>query len=518
MNVRAKLKTFGIPIVFILLLIGALFFHQLLNVKQQPDPDWSRSIPLGYTSEERPLVFYNGEGLFLASNGKVDQFSFDESLNPNKEGSLNISVTRGKPFWTDGNKIIQVKSDQLISSDGTGDKTIDDNVTGISTSSNTIYYWKQEVLYSLSPADLSSKEVYRFPDEVLDAYVENDGSAVVQIKQDDTHAHLYYLDEELQLVKQPFAVVKTATNHHINGLSFIKENNQLTLLYNEEMRAQGTLSYKIWKLETPMSDIGTSIIKPAQVAFTNDQSGFKLESPRSVQFADIDGKRSILFTSESHKVGGQNTISLYVAPFSESNQFVATPISTSTHFTYSPLQISDQEIAWFDYGGDYYELFGASQDEKAIVKSTEWSKRSVKEALNNSVLMLFSSLVTILVSFYWVLPSLFVLILLYMFKPNMFEKEEINWVEYASIILFILMPLTFISKAMGDYFYFSAPGYLTFTGSEYVLLAIISILTALLWKVGRDPDWGTFGGVFYFMGIYILLYVTSIGPYIFNLF
>jgi hypothetical protein len=49
-------------------------------------------------------------------------------------------------------------------------------------------------------------------------------------------------------------------------------------------------------------------------------------------------------------------------------------------------------------------------------------------------------------------------------------------------------------------------------------LLVISALTSLLWKFGRDPDWGTFGGVFYFMGIYILLYATSMGPYIFNLF
>ncbi|KPL57912.1 hypothetical protein [Rossellomorea vietnamensis] len=515
---RAKLKTFGIPIAIILLLIGALFFHQLLNVKQQPDPEWSRSIPLGYSTDERPLVFYNQEGLFLASNGKVDQYSFDDSLNPTKEGTLKTSVTRGQPFWTDGDKVIQVKDGQIISSDATGVKAIDDEVTGMGTSANTIYYWKQEVLYSLSPDDLSSKEIYRFTDEVLEAYAGNDGSTVLQVRQDDTHSHLYYMDEGLQVVKNPFAIVNTATNQHINGLSFTNENNQLTLLYNEEMRAQGTLSYKILKLETSIDDLGTSILKPAKIEFTNEQSGFKLESPRSVQFGDIDGNPSILFTSESHQVGGQNTISLYIAPFSDSNQLMAKPVSTSKHFTYSPIQLSDKSIAWLDYGGDYYELFGASQDKQAIAKSTTWSKRSVKEALNNSVLMLFSSLVTILVSFYWILPSLFVLILLYMFKPNMFEKEEINWVEYASIILFILMPLTFISKAMGDYFYFAAPGYLTFSGSEYVLLVIISILSALLWKVGRDPDWGTFGGVFYFMGIYILLYVTSIGPYIFNLF
>ncbi|MFI8687424.1 hypothetical protein [Rossellomorea sp. NPDC077527] len=515
---RAKLKAFGIPIVLVLLCIGALFFHQLLNVKQQPDPEWSRSIPLGYQSEERPLSFYGEEGLFLASKGEVVQYSLDESLNPTKENTLNTSVTRGKPFWSDGKNVVQIKDDQLILSGDDQEKTIDDNVTGISTSAQAIYYWKNEVLYSFNPDDLTTKEVFRFKGEVQDAYIGTNGSAVLQIRQDDAHSILYFMDEGLQLLKRPFAIVNSATSHHITGLSFSKANNQLNVLYNEEMRAQGTLSYKIFKLETPIDDIGKDILKPKKLKFTNQQSGYPLESPRSVQFASIDGKPSILFTSESHRVGDQNAISLYVAPYNESTTFAASPISTTKHFTYSPVQITEESIAWLDYGGDYYELFGASKNKEAIIKSTEWSKRSVKEAVNNAVLMLFSSLITILVSFYWVLPSLFVLILLYMFKPNIFEKEEINWVEYASIILFILMPLTFIGKAMGDYFYFSAPDYLTFTGSEYVLLLVISALTALLWKVGRDPDWGTFGGVFYFMGIYILLYVSSIGPYIFNLF
>ncbi|MGM0827933.1 MAG: hypothetical protein ACQEU4_06930 [Bacillota bacterium] len=84
--------------------------------------------------------------------------------------------------------------------------------------------------------------------------------------------------------------------------------------------------------------------------------------------------------------------------------------------------------------------------------------------------------------------------------------------------MFLVMPLTFISKATGEYFYFAAPKYLMFSGNEYIVLLVISALTSLLWKFWRDPDWGTFDGVFYFMGIYILLYATSLGPYIFNLF
>ncbi|MGD6956096.1 hypothetical protein ACQCWA_13860 [Rossellomorea aquimaris] len=515
---KEKFKSFGIPFVLIVLFIGALFLHQLLQVKQQPQPDWSRSIPLNYTSEERPVIFNGEEGLFLASNGNITGFTFEGPLDSTKETTLDTRVTRGHPFWTDGTKVIQIKDDKIISTESNEVTTLAEEATGISTAWKSVYFWNKENLFSLNLADLSVKEVFSFPNEILDVYFGNNGSAVVQVRQDDGHSHLYYMDDTLQVVKDPFAIVNTATNHQINGLTFTTGNNHLTLLYNEEMRAQGTLSYKIFKLQTPIDEIGSSILKPTKIDFTNEMSGGKLQSPRTAQLLSINGEESILFTSEGHRIGDDNAISLYVAPFSDSDQLTAAPVSTTKHFAYSPLQLTNKGIAWLDYDGDTYELFGASQDAIVIAKSTEWSKRSIKEAVNNSVLMMFSSLITVMVSFYWVLPSLFLLILLYIFKPNIFEKEEINWVEYASIIMFLVMPLTFISKATGEYFYFAAPEYLMFSGSEYIVLLVISALTSLLWKFGRDPDWGTFGGVFYFMGIYILLYATSMGPYIFNLF
>ncbi|MGE6752441.1 hypothetical protein ACQKFO_03285 [Rossellomorea sp. NPDC071047] len=112
---KEKFKSFGIPLMLIVLFIGALFLHQLLQVKQQPQPDWSRSVPLNYTSEERPVIFNGDEGLFLASNGKITGITFKGSLNSTKVTTLDTSVTRGHPFWTDGTKVIQIKDDKLIS-------------------------------------------------------------------------------------------------------------------------------------------------------------------------------------------------------------------------------------------------------------------------------------------------------------------------------------------------------------------------------------------------------------------
>ncbi|WJV30622.1 hypothetical protein QTG56_06175 [Rossellomorea sp. AcN35-11] len=62
---REKLKVFGIPICVMLLFVAALFFHQLLLVKELPQPEWSRSLPLDFTSKERPPGVSKRWGIIL---------------------------------------------------------------------------------------------------------------------------------------------------------------------------------------------------------------------------------------------------------------------------------------------------------------------------------------------------------------------------------------------------------------------------------------------------------------------
>ncbi|WP_175991346.1 hypothetical protein [Bacillus sp. Marseille-Q1617] len=515
---KEKLKSFGVPLMIILLLLGALFIHQLLEVKKQPQPEWSRSVPLGFTSEERPQAFFNNGSLFLTDEGKVRQLAFDDQFNITQDSVQNTKITRGHPFWTDGSVFIQMKSGQLVATEDNKDVVISENAAGLSTASNKIYYWVDNELFTLNPADLSSKSLQVFSKNIMDVYQGNNGSAIVQEQLNNNTAVLHYMDENEKIVGEPFATVNISTNQHIDGLTYGVENNTLTVLYNEEMRAQGVLSYKIMKLESSLDEIGKGALKPESLKFLNTDSGEMLQGPRSAKLVMIDGKNSILFTSEGHKVSDHNAVSVYLAPLEDASRLQAEPLGTTKHYSYLPFQLTQKSIAWLDYDGDMYELFGASQDREVISASVELNQRNVKEAVNNSIMMIFSSVITILTSFYWVLPSLFLLILLYMLKPNIFEKEGINWVEYASILIFLVMPLTFMNKALNGYFYFAAPEYLTFTGSGYVGIIVITLLSALIWKIGRNPDWGTFGGVFYFMGVYILLYVTSFGPYIFNLF
>ncbi|MFD2680490.1 hypothetical protein [Bacillus seohaeanensis] len=515
---RQKLKAFVLPIFIMIIGISALFIHQLFEVKKTPQENWSRSLPLDYASDEKPLFFLQDKNLFISNKNKIEHFSVQDGLTIEKVKDIPTKVTRGYPFWTDGSQTIMIKDSNLVSTKNNKDTVLDNNVTGIAIHHSHIIYWKNEKAYTLNLENQTSKEIHQFESEIHNVYIADDGSAIFAVMKDDVHASLYYLDETGSVLKDPFFTISQSPNDRVEGLVFSKQNDTLHLLYNHQSRTQGTIAYKINKLSVSLNDDKDSNIKPQEVSFLNEESNAKLEAPRSAKIVEIDGKKNILFTAESHRIDAKNAISLYLAPYTKGTDITAKPISTTKNFGFAPIRVAGDSLVWFDYDGDSYELFGASQDKNVVAASKEWTDRSVKEGINNAVLMLFSSLITVLTSFYWVLPSLFLLILLYIFKPNAFEKDDINWVEYASIIIFLVMPITFISRAQSEYFHSVAPNYFSFTGSSWVWLLIISVISGLIWKYGRNPEWGTFAGAFYFMGAYILIFITSIGPYLFNLY
>ena len=515
---REKVKVFGIPLGVMVLFVAALFVHQLFLVKELPQPDWSRSLPLDYTSKEKPQIFQNNGELYLSSEGKVHALTINDEMNVSGEKVTDTKITRGYPFWTDGNQFIYYKEGNLVLTRNQKDEILSEGITGVGTGTDRVYFWENEELFQYGLKEGSIDEVHVFPSEISDIHIAGKGHSIIQVKKDDTHDFLYYMNGKGEVAEKPFLVVNTAQNKMMDGLTFKVEDGQLILLYNEKSRSQGTLSYNVYKVQAPLQELGASILTGTKMEFVNESNGEKLVSPGGARFVNLGGEESVLFTSEGQEVGDNSSMRLYSARLEDGDKLKGTSLNTTKNVTYSPVQLTDESLVWFNYDGGTYELYGASQNEQVVSESTKWSGRSVREALNNGVLMMFSSLVTTLTSFYWFLPSLFLLILLYIFRPNVFEKDGISWAEYASIILFLLMPISYTSKAMNPYFYQVAPEYFVFPGSSYALIVLLSVITWVIWKKGRDPEWGSFAGAFYFMGIYVLFYITSIGPYIFNLF
>ncbi|MGR3763092.1 hypothetical protein [Rossellomorea sp. NS-SX7] len=515
---REKWKAFGIPIGITLIFIATLFIHQLLLVKELPHPGWSRSIPLQASFEEKPQVFVDSEDrVHIAANGQVQTMKLNDGLTTSDEEIMKTKITRGFPFWSDGDQFIYYKEGNLVSTIDRQDQVLEEGITGLGTGKHDVYFWNDGTLSLYDTEKKVSIDLHTFSSVISEMHVANDGSAIIQVEKDNTHDLLYYLDEKKQ-VSEPFLTVDSSPNKKIDGLTFKVKDGNLIVFYNEKSRTQGTLAYNVFKIIAPVQDIGSSMLTGEKVEFVHSQTGQKLMSPGGAQLMTIDGKEMIVLTSEGTRVGDNNSISLYAAPFKKGSSFSAAPVSTTKHVSYPPVKISDEAMVWMNYDGDTYKLTGNSMNPEVIAESTNWSKSSVKEAFNNGVLMMFSSLVTIMTSFYWVLPSLFLLILMYIFKPNAFEKDGISWVEYLAIIIFMFMPISYTQNAMNAYFHVMAPGYLVFPGSAYAVTIFLSVITLVIWKYGRDPDWGSMSGAFYYMGMYMLFYITFIGPYIFNLY
>jgi hypothetical protein len=515
---KGKLKAAGIPIVIVLFFILALFIHQLQGITKLPNENWSRSIPQGFQTDEKPIVFQNKNDVFLTDKNQVLHYNVGKGLNVLQVGKIPVKIPRGNPFWSNGNSFIYLKNDQLIHFNGGKETIIDEGVTGISTSEEEVTYWKNGELSSLNVESLESKVIHTFEQNVSDVSYGNDGSMIVQHAVNDLQVDLYYIDPKGEVSKNSISTLNKSSNSSIGSLSVLVENNRLSIIFNTKKRTQGALSYSLERMDFDLSKLENLSVKPKEMMVLNQENGSKLYSPQSVKVIEEGDESYLLFTAEGQRIGDNNAINVYYGSLGHGLEVKAKHINSTKNVTNFPLKVNKDSILWLNYDGDRYKLYGASQDSKVIEQSQHLTGRDWKEAGYNTFLMLFSSLITVLTSFYWVLPSLMLLIVLYMAKPNIFEKDDINWVEYLSMIIFSIMPFTYMEKAMNNYFYSMAPSYFTFSGSSWIILIVITILSALVWKWCRNPEWGTFGGAFYFMGIYILIYITSVGPYIFNLY
>ncbi|TYS18783.1 hypothetical protein FZC78_04550 [Rossellomorea vietnamensis] len=514
---KEKLKAFGLPLMAISVLIGILFFQQLQTLTELPNEKWSRSIPFELETEEKPIVFHKGNEIFYSEQDQVHHYSVNEGLDVKNEGDISFTVPRGYSFWTDGEQFVTL-SQGVLTLNGKSEKVIAEEVTGVATVEDKVIYWQEGNVFKLDLETWESKNLHSFSNEVANVFFGSNGSYVIAEQTDDVNAELFYVTADDAVNASPFLKVANNKNNKLGNLAYTDQDGEITFIYDSQLRSQGVLSYSMYMAKASINELGNTLLKPELVQIINEANGAKLVTPRDVQFMTSTDTPTLLFTAEAQGVGAGNTVSLYTGTYDGSTTIQSSSITTTDGISHFPVEGLGNSIVWLDYKGGNYTLYGASQSPEIMAASTELNTRSWKEAGINTVWMLGSSMVTFLVSFYWILPSLLLLIVLYMTKPNIFEKEEINWVEYVSIAIFALMPFTFIDKAMNGYFYEIAPSYLTFSGSGWILLLIITAVSAVVWKFGRDPEWGTFGGAFYFIGVYIMLYITSIGTYVFNLF
>jgi hypothetical protein len=515
---KEKIKVFGIPFIVIAALLAALYFHQLSTMTKLPNEEWSRSVSLPYEGKEMPISFQRGNELYLTNADKVNKFVFGEGLTIEDSEELSMDIPRGYPFWTDGERFLTLSTGNLTLTQNGDGRVIDQDVTGLAAAEGKVLYWKSGTVYAFDIASENSTEIHRFPNEIIDIVLASDGSYAVVHQRDDANGEVFFVKSDGVMIESPVLAVKNSVYDKLGNVVMTTTEGKVSIVYGRQMRTGGSLSFNMYKASGPIDELESTPLTAQKLTFINKENDAKLESPDYANIVNLSDGPHLMFTAEGQRIGDNNAMRLYSGQLGSGTEIEALPVNTNNNVAQNPMKVNEESAVWISFNGDHYQLYGASQDADVKAASTELDAEDWKHSGYNAFLMLFSSMITVLTSFYWFLPSLTLLLTLYILRPNIFEKEDINWVEYASILIFLVMPFTYMNKAMNPYFYEMAPFYYTFPYSGSILLVLMSIVTAAVWKWGRDPEWGTFAGVFYFMLVYMLIYIFSVGPYIFNLF
>ncbi|MEI5908700.1 hypothetical protein WAK64_16755 [Bacillus spongiae] len=513
-----KLKTFGIPIVLCSCLFLVLYFQQLNEINQLPNDEWSRSLPLDVSLSESKQVFHNDNKMYLTSSSGVQVVELNQQMTTQSD-TLPLKVDKGKGFWTNGEKFVYLNKKRVILSDLSSETVIAENITDVKGADEQVVYWADNALYRLYPDTGETTLLSTFENNLENVYFLNSGEIVVSTPNEwKTKANLYLLNSQDDL---PILLssVDTGYQFSINGISGnIEANGKILLLIEKNGRKQGNITYQSFIMEGTIEDFINNTVPLEKIKFYDKDSQHQFYSFHSLSNFLMKDKTTFTFLAEGIGVFKKNDFSLYLGEL-KGNKVESRLISTTDHVANDPFYANNfSSIYWLIYKGESHKLYFSSNDEAVIKDSLTLSKEDYFNAFYNSFLMLFSGFIVLLTSFYVYLPSLAFLIYLNIFKPNIMESEGVHLVEYVSIGMFLVMPIFYLATAMDSFFYSIAPSYLTFDGSLWVISFVLSLLTTLVWKWGRDPEWTAMLGSFYFMFVYMLLLIFSVGPYFFDLF
>ncbi|WP_456271322.1 hypothetical protein [Bacillus sp. AK031] len=397
---KEKLKAFGIPFLLIAGLLAALYFHQLSTMTKLPNEEWSRSVYLPYEGKEMPISFQRENELYLTNVDKVNKFVVGDGLTIEDSAEIDMDIPRGYPFWTDGERFLTLSTGNLTLSQNGEEQVIDQDVTGLATDEGKVLYWKSGTVYEYDIDNENSTEVHSFPNDIIDIVLASDGSYAVIHQKDDANGELFFVNSVGVMIENPVLTVKNSAYDKLGNVVMMTTEEKVSIIYGRQMRTGGSLSFNMYKASGPVDELASTPLSVEKLSFINKENNAKLESPDYANIVNLSNGPHLMFTAEGQRIGDNSAMRLYSGPLDNGSAIEALPINTNNHVAQNPMKVNDQSVVWISFNGDHYQLYGASQSAEVKEASTELNAEDWKLSAYNAFLMLFSSMVTVLTSFY----------------------------------------------------------------------------------------------------------------------
>ncbi|WP_407272546.1 hypothetical protein [Radiobacillus sp. PE A8.2] len=510
-----------IPVLFLTVGTGILFFQNLLEVTEVPEDDWSRAIPIGELSGNKaPIITEQDNQLALTyfENETLVQDIYDQNLNfVTKEAYQNLPFDKWTQAFIAENTVLY--HDYYHIYDGETNEQIT-AANGFFPLSTSLFYQKELTLYKLDPTTYQSYPLVTFdrePEGVIPKQTDDGKNVLFTYTRDVNQLHLTLFD----LTKDQADIIYESSlaighDEQVVELNYAINEDQLAVVLKLKRKPQGggTPIITTKFMETNISDAKQTQLM--ELTFGDPKSDYVLDEVGDISIAYVDSQVNLLFSalgSTETTFKDADAFNIYQA-VEHDGEWVVQRRSNTSGLSTKPAWMMENQVLWLEKDGANSTLYVSSNDPEIINRADSWNRDDFLNALGKTLGMLSVSLFTLFVTAIWYLVP-FTLISLGLLVNRRVIDGDPSWIYYSGVGVYLLTALLFKDNLFIDNVYQNGPDYLTFTNSDFVYIigfALIAHLTTLLGA--RRKDWSRPIDAFYFILVHILLLTIFFGPYL----
>jgi hypothetical protein len=508
-----RLRMFIFPVVCILVLISLLIYHNLNEETALPSQSWSRSIDLEVTTgNQNPFIRKDAENyhIYTSVEGEISHQVVDPELNVIDQNRLPLDGTSDiRDLWAKESVLLYFQDERLQFFDGTDTSTLVDEIDGMAAAEDIVTYWRGNEIFSVDPSSFSSKKIVQAEHDIETVKVSKGSSSLLVVTNSDENklTATFYQENNAGYKSFPIFTKSSFGNKVLGGFNFVEHENELTIVYSSISLAQGNRTYTNYLTTIDVTQEYTEI-PFEKVTIYDEKTNAELQYEEEMQLLlDDEGELSLWLIAKGEITPKHEAVNIYEASETD-GRWLAARRSNTYNFSHPPYGLYDEALFWKDlFASGQYSLMAAGTDPNLIEESQQAQEADWERALSDSSVALASSLITLLFSLGWVVPTL-----IYLF---IFSEKTDTWVKVVAYSIYVGMQLLIFPLLMTSSFEAYAPSLLTFTGSSFVLPILLAALVWSFTRYARSNDWGILIEVSFFMTVNSLITMFLIGPYVF---
>ncbi|WP_079710923.1 hypothetical protein [Paraliobacillus ryukyuensis] len=507
-----------IPICFLLIGVGIIFWDSINEVTEPPAGGWSRGIKVGESyGNKYPLIEKDSTNSFsiyqYGDNTEFIKKSYDiNSLAPKDNKSFsNIPFNKWNNFININNKLYYINKDKMF--DVSGSVVVKD-IDSFYTLNEQLFYQQDRQIKQFEGESTEEKTIFELENDRIKwkiisdedkprlLTINNEANPIMVKINSDQGETLFSQEIEISSMKKIKEAAVTSNKQKVNllylvaGKSHKSKNQQELFLLQIDLE---TMNSSIQQVTFP---------DPYAQTMLTDISDFTL----NYQNGNITALFSALGYSET-KYRDTTSFNIYEATYTN-NTWDVTRRSNTSKLSSKPQRVSDQVIAWIDQSADKNTVLVSSSKNNWIEQGNKISRDDFLFASGKAFGMISFSFLTFILGIKWYLITFCLIGLLYVIRRRFIDTDP-KWIYYLGIAIYAVSCYLTIDTFFTETVMNSAPSFLTFPFSNYVFTTIFGMIAYFSTYLGEKRfEWHTWMKLFYFMTIHIVLLTIYFGSYI----